>query len=375
MSLTIKKAAETFEYYFNAKLTPFIWGKHGIGKSQSIREYAKSKGLEFIDIRLGQFEVGDLLGLPTITKTAEGETVTTYAIPEWLLKAKKGNCLILWDEINRARLDVIQAVFQAVLDRKMHTIEFADTTYQMCAGNPDDDESYILTDIKDAAFMSRFGHLAIVPSVKEWTDFAKTNEFADSVIEFVIQVPDMFNAEICKIPVDLKPNARALEFVSRIEKQKPPKDLFMEMTRGIIGMQAASAYFEILDAMEKPISAKELLSNYQKVEDRVKKYSNPEKPRQDLLKVSLENVLKELTNKDFAKVTAKEKKNFVSFIKDLPNDLAYSGMKEICQHEKVGPQWLDFLYTDKDLVDRMYNLHLSVNEKKQADEKAEEKKE
>ncbi len=64
-------------FAFKAKLTPFIWGAHGVGKSAVIKQYAVENGYDFIDLRLGQLEVGDLLGLPEIVKgdKAEGKLV------------------------------------------------------------------------------------------------------------------------------------------------------------------------------------------------------------------------------------------------------------------------------------------------------------
>ena len=45
-------------------LTPFLWGKHGIAKSAIIRQSFERLGYEVIDLRLGQLEVGDLIGMP-----------------------------------------------------------------------------------------------------------------------------------------------------------------------------------------------------------------------------------------------------------------------------------------------------------------------
>ena len=65
------------------KVTPMLWGKAGIGKSEVVvsvaKEMAKDKGIEFttdydkfdgnhfglVDLRLGTQEVGDLIGIPT----------------------------------------------------------------------------------------------------------------------------------------------------------------------------------------------------------------------------------------------------------------------------------------------------------------------
>lgn len=46
-----------------------LWGHHGIGKTEMIKGYAKSKGWQFKYVAPAQLEeMGDLHGLPTIEK-------------------------------------------------------------------------------------------------------------------------------------------------------------------------------------------------------------------------------------------------------------------------------------------------------------------
>ena len=52
--------------------------KHGVGKSNSVKQVAEEMGWGFYDVRLSQCEVGDIKGLPY----REGETMK-FAKPEW----------------------------------------------------------------------------------------------------------------------------------------------------------------------------------------------------------------------------------------------------------------------------------------------------
>lgn len=368
MGMTIKDFVNVLPYYFTNKITPFLWGKHGIGKSQCIKQFAESIGFTFIDIRLGQFEVGDLLGIPAINNG-----ITEYAMPKWLQMALKGNCIILWDEINRAKIDVIQAVFQAVLDRQMHLFKFPDTTYQICASNPNIDE-YVVTDIADAAFMSRFGHVTLIPSAKDWISYAEDKNFHASVIDVVKSDPAMFGEHECETPVELKPNPRSWEFVSKFAKFLDKETLedfngkkltqlamsdFQEIAKGLLGVKACAAYFEILNAVDKPVSAKDILTKYPKVKEKILYYTGKgdnAKVRQDLLKVSLENCIKTLTKQSLNEIPKEQLDNFMDFLDDLPNDLAFAGIRDLAVNKERGGDWQKYFSDNDDLCKRVNKI-------------------
>jgi len=61
---------------------PLISGKHGTGKSDSVRQYAKQAGLHNETLILSLMDTGDLCGLPR-TSVVGGQTSTTWAAPVW----------------------------------------------------------------------------------------------------------------------------------------------------------------------------------------------------------------------------------------------------------------------------------------------------
>ena len=58
------------------KPTPLcIWGTHGLGKTEMVRDYAKNRGWHFAYIAPAQFEeMGDLHGLPTLSNSSDSPT-------------------------------------------------------------------------------------------------------------------------------------------------------------------------------------------------------------------------------------------------------------------------------------------------------------
>ena len=82
-----------------------IWGSHGLGKTQSVIDYARENQWKVAYCAPAQFEeMGDLHGMPTLMdpdKTISGDEYTVYSPPEWVPK-EEGPGILLLDDINRA---------------------------------------------------------------------------------------------------------------------------------------------------------------------------------------------------------------------------------------------------------------------------------
>lgn len=61
---------------------PLISGKHGLGKSDTFRQYAKENNLHCEVLILSLMDTGDLIGLPR-TADIGGQLSTTWAAPGW----------------------------------------------------------------------------------------------------------------------------------------------------------------------------------------------------------------------------------------------------------------------------------------------------
>ena len=92
--LDSKKLGAALEHIFKTNLalqntgkrgTPIcIWGTHGLGKTEMVRDYAKSRGWHFAYIAPAQFEeMGDLHGMPTISSLSDGNK-TIFNPPDWV---------------------------------------------------------------------------------------------------------------------------------------------------------------------------------------------------------------------------------------------------------------------------------------------------
>jgi len=115
---SIKKCKKIIEAGREAGVAVWIWGAHGNGKSQIVKQVAEKMDVGFNDIRISLTEAGDWMGLPFInpaTKRME------FAPSPYLPYDIESKGILFLDELNRGRPDVTQCVFQITLDHKIGT--------------------------------------------------------------------------------------------------------------------------------------------------------------------------------------------------------------------------------------------------------------
>lgn len=346
--MNIKTLKEVIPFIHKAKVVPFIWGHHGIGKSSAVRQYCEENELDFVDLRLGNMEVGDLIGLPDFTVDEQGNKVATkFMRPSWLPTSGKG--VVFLDEINRARRDVLQATFQFVLDRKIHEYTLPEGWSVVVAANPNTND-YIVTDVSDEAFMARFAHIKLSPSMDEWTSYMRSQSAEASVASFFTEQSDLLNKTVEDFKLSMaKPNNRTADMLQRIIDAKLPDHYLQEVAAGCIGTEAAVAFLAFRKSNYTKIDVKDVLNSYSKIKDLVVKASAKETNRFDILNqvvTDLVSHFKEIAEKDLKElekdveyadkikpVSKKQVDNLIAFLLDIPADMS-----------------VRFLYTDHIMV-------------------------
>ncbi|MDR3342520.1 MAG: AAA family ATPase [Treponema sp.] len=175
---------------FVQPITPFIWGKSGIGKSQAVKQIAEEYGIGFIDLRLSQLESADMRGIPVPDME---QHISKWLPPEFLpfegIDAFKGTSgILLLDEFNRARPDVLQAAFQLVLDRQVGMHRLLASWFIVAAGNLGDQDNTDVVEM-DAALKNRFIHFTIDVDVDAWIEWAEIHGINDAIIDFLRHRP------------------------------------------------------------------------------------------------------------------------------------------------------------------------------------------
>lgn len=339
--MLIKDYKRSIPFLIQANVVPLIHGSHGVGKSSIVRQLCDENGWHFMDLRLGSMsDAGDLLGLPDFKTDSKGQkTATSFIIPDWLkesLDFAKANsekyAVLFLDEINRARKDLQTPLFQMILDHRLHTHVFPKNLFIVAAANFNTDD-YNVNDFSDKALVSRFAHARLMPSVKEWVDYAETQKVDPNIINFIQEQKGMLEKKGQEFSLDfIEPCRRSWIMVSRLIAAGMPQDLLQEWMYGIVGVPATAAYLESLKNADKPLTGEEILKSYKNFKVKVVKWSNPEaEGRGDILNASKDALVKTIQNlqKEGTKLTKTQGKNMLDFLKDIPTDMAFAATQDI----------------------------------------------
>jgi hypothetical protein len=263
-----------------------LTGDHGIGKSQFVKQYADSIGAEMVDIRLGQVETGDIIGLPReslekyIDKDGNEQErpVTSYSPPWWFPTNDGKKHVIFFDELNRASSrEVMQAVFQVLTDKRIYEHLLPEDTMIFAAINDDITKYQVLE--MDPALVDRFFVQKFEPTHEDWLTYAKEKGVENEIVEFLTQRRELIdpptqdviaadqnnNAGLAKYPSrrswftfsevmkNIKDKVQLYENidgVQRVTNNVETLSLVREAAEGFVGFQAAGMLVEWLPLMQ-----------------------------------------------------------------------------------------------------------------------------
>lgn len=309
--MNIQDFQKTLPTLLKNNIVPFVWGYQGIGKTQSVGQVAKANGLGFVHLHLATQEVGDLVGL--LVHRTDG--TVQHAPPEWFPTSGEG--IIFLDELNRAHPDVIQAMFSFITSKTIHRHKLPDGWKIVAAGNYNSSE-FTVTDTSDAAWMSRFCHLHLQPSVTEFTAFAESKGL-DTVASFISEHGACLEAKYPETPdLAVRPDRRSwIEMIGPLENEDMADEIRFEVYAGIIGQAAATTFFAHKKTATKAIKLKAILTDYVKVRTRVREANALGDTRFDLLTTPLDELTHQL-GKDPHFLTDKGVENLKQFFLDIP---------------------------------------------------------
>ncbi len=329
--MNITELKQALPFYFKAGLVPLIWGRHGVGKSQAIKQVGEETGYNVIDIRLGQLaDAGDLLGLAEFVKDKNGNSVATkFMRPNWLPSTPKH--IIFLDEINRAPKDVMQAVFQLILDKKIHEYVLPDDCYIVAAANPTSGDYDTFDMVQtDKALQDRFVHLKLAPSADEFIEYQRKKEMNKTLLNFVSENKDKLLYTDIDFSFDFVTGSnRTIEAIGKLENLNMPENLLKESLHGMWGIEKTQLYFKFKENNLTRLKAEDVLFDYDKVSKVVTKLSSVDENRNDVLKVTCDEIVEVYKNMKSKKKAEASLENLVSFLSAIPKDLSFAFIKNI----------------------------------------------
>jgi hypothetical protein len=183
----LEKMLEVFRV---SDLVPHLVGEKGIGKSAQVRSYAERMGMGYVKVEFANVDRIDFNGLlkfydyikgsgnPMMDKVAEylnSDSVAhhTHTVPKWVIEifqnvAEGKPTVVFFDEINRAPVDVINAIMNTILEREYgsDSVILPHNAFIITAGNPDTDD-YMVNPM-DNAIKGRVVELEVSADYNEW---------------------------------------------------------------------------------------------------------------------------------------------------------------------------------------------------------------
>lgn len=252
--MNIKEVKNILKYVAEVNDALLIRGEAGIGKSQVVKQFADENNYHFEDLRLGNQEIGDLIGIPV---TYEDKTVWTK--PIWLdrmLNTEK-RCLLFLDELNRAQVDVKNAALQLVLDKAIHQHILPKNTLIVAAINPADSDGNYQVDDLDTALLDRFLLIDAEADVKDWIEYGKEKGLSKVVLDFIAKNPKfLYNKDNEKYATP-----RSWEMVSKyvMNFKNIPSELQINILTGKLGASTAAKFKIFYDNFKNQVVVYDVL--------------------------------------------------------------------------------------------------------------------
>lgn len=208
MKMNRKDLMELLEIGYQAKRPYFIWGSMGIGKSYTVKKFAKKKAEElgkefvewnnltteekkkvfenldgkflFIDLRASEINLDDFKIPKLDGDYFEWKIPMVFA----LICQKDAEGILFFDEFNLARPNIQSMFYQLINDRQIGEHRLSDGIYVIGAGNNAEDSNAVFEMSKP--LLDRFEHIELdKPTLEEWTEWAIENDVDTDIVAFI----------------------------------------------------------------------------------------------------------------------------------------------------------------------------------------------
>lgn len=328
--------------------------KHGVGKSSVVKQAANELGIEFHDIRLSQCEVGDLKGLPFLNQE---EKRTEFAKPYWWPRDPNSAGILFFDELNRASKDVLQAVFEICLDRRLDGESLPAGWRVVTAVNADDE--YDVVEL-DPALLDRWFIIDFDPTHKEWLNWAAANEVSEEVIEFVRSHPNVLDPPIGSLEAGrVYPSRRSwvacdnsLKALNLYASGRNDGTL-VQVVKGWLGSEIAAMFQKYVQNSFSRLRAADILDKWDEVKDRVEGSCSDI----EVIATHANALIAELKKRPAKRIGDTQKEALKQFFLMIPADVASSIWTELLKEPKT-KRIVGAWRNDKDMSEKLRRVYL-----------------
>ncbi len=310
-----------------------IWGLHGIGKTELVRDVARARGCDFVYIAPAQFEeMGDLVGMPQIAAGEDGSAQTRFAPPEWVPR-RPGPGILLLDDVNRADDRILRGIMQLFQNYGLVSWTLPPGWLIVCTANPDGGDYSVTT--LDEAMLTRMLHITMTFDPHVWARWAERNDIDPRGIHFVLAYPELINGRRTT-PRSLVQFFNSLRGIEDLRENMPLVSLLAEAALDTETAQAFLSFVQLnMDKLPTPDDIL-LTTPFEAVARRLERLIDEgQTKRLDILSV----LVTRLTNYLLARrqpLTDDELENLRAFLllPLLPNDLRLAMAQELASAKR-----------------------------------------
>lgn len=318
-------------------LTPCVVGHRGVGKTAGIIQVCRDISYRYVPLRLGQMEVGDLVGIPY-----RQDDIMHWSRPSWWPTDDAPPAVVHCDELNRAQQeDTLQAIFQFVeppsegQQRALHTHKLASHHRVVVAINPPDG-SYQVAPL-DRALLDRMVVIQVESDAECWSRYAHQQRFDEQIRQFIAGNQQLLSSNIASFDMQVEPSERAWEMVSQLKQScNFPQELEMEVYSGVIGREAAVSFLQwCSEQHQRPLVTDDILNRWNDIAEQA------EQQRDDIQAATMSDLV--TTLQASASLTTGQQDNLISYIAILPRDMRFGLVKSLLRIPAIA----DILCQDK----------------------------
>lgn len=304
-----------------------IWGTHGIGKTELVKQIAEENNFQLTYIAPAQFEeMGDLVGMPA----REGDK-TVFLAPEWVPDSE-GPGILLIDDVNRADDRILRGIMQLLQNFELVSWKLPALWQIVLTANPDGGD-YSVTPMDDA-MLTRMMHITMHFDPKTWAIWAEKNGIDSRGINFVLTYPEIAQGNRTT-PRSLVQFFNSIASIPDLQKELP---LVQMLASSCLDEETVTAFIAFVQQnLAELMSSEEILeaTDFQKhVHNPLKAIVQKEVFRVDILAAMCTRMINYLRLNNI-NPNKKQLTNLKAFIKTdfLPNDLRLSMLQDIMSGE------------------------------------------
>lgn len=338
-----------------------ISGKHGIGKSEMIKEYCTENNFHLETLFISLLDESDLQGLPTPSSDNKS---TVWLRPEWISsmhKAKEaGKEVVLFlDELNRGTRDVLQCTLELILNKQINGHKLPEGTFIVSAINPSDDDYHVQE--LDPAMINRFFYHELSVDAEKWLSWAEQNDVHSIIRRFISRKNDYLNFTTETEIVSCTPRSwtKLSDILKTIEKTNNEEYLYNAI-KAKVGKVIGAEFFQFYNEYANMVSIEDIKGACtDNLEESISNISNIIKDQEP---ITILDFMKNLTQESINNIdnnfnTINDNIPNVAFLHAAPIELTASFLKDLSRNDFVNYRKLARL--DPSIFEKIVNKKFS----------------